>query len=130
MTVLIKSMKMPKSCAECRFNSGCDGCQGYENHCAAMEDWKDIGYDRDGYGKTVPAGVEITPTDRRMEWCPLVEVPVPHGRLIDADILAWIVKGAGELKRMVGADPSFKASNIVDAIHEATTVIEAEENNE
>lgn len=118
MTVLIKDMKMPKSCAECRFNSHCDGCQGYMNFCTATEGGKSIGCDRESYGKIVPAGVEITPTDRRMEWCPLVDVPVPHGRLIDADLLAWIVKGAGELKRMIGADPSFKANNVVDAIHE------------
>lgn len=75
MSVFIKGMKMPKSCAECRFNSHCDGCQGYVNYCAAMEEGGNIGYDRDGYGKTVPAGVEITPTDHRQEWCPLEEEP-------------------------------------------------------
>ena len=78
MTVFIKDMKMPVSCSQCRFNSGCDGCEGYENHCTATENYTCIGYNRDSYGKIVPENVEITPTDHRHECCPLIEVELIH----------------------------------------------------
>lgn len=58
MAVLIEGMEMPKSCDDC-----------YIANCP-----NDIGY-----------------TDRgkcsRHINCPIIEVPEPHGRLIDADVL-------------------------------------------
>ena len=61
MSVLIKGMEMPKSCAECRFN--CD--MFMSGH---LNGFKEGAYDRHCA-------------------CPLVEVQTPHGRLIDADKL-------------------------------------------
>ena len=58
MSVLIKDMEMPSNCNDCDI----DFCIfKYEA--------------RDDIGKT------------RSDHCPLVEVPTPHGRLIDADVL-------------------------------------------
>ena len=48
-------------------------------------------------------------TDRRSPNCPLVEIPTPHGRLIDADELVRIWKGAmfsGDIKPIVDARPT------------------------
>lgn len=72
MSILIKGMKMPKSCLDCRFMVNCDTCAGMECICTALE--ANIGYLKDA------------PHNRR-EDCPLAELP-PHGRLIDADALA------------------------------------------
>ena len=69
MSVLIKGMKMPKNCEECDFchwsnlhqTGRCDRCDD-EPVCA------DFGTD---YKRT------------RARFCPLVEVPTPHGRLVE-----------------------------------------------
>jgi hypothetical protein len=69
MSVLIKGMEMPDSCSVCllvsRHNCG--------TFCRALKAW----IDDDG---------EV-PRDRRRDDCPLVEVPTPHGRLIEGDKL-------------------------------------------
>lgn len=61
MSVLVKGMKIPTICPKCIFaddeNSFCRVANKY--YC-----W-----------------------DGKPKWCPLVEVPTPHGRLIDADEL-------------------------------------------
>lgn len=71
MSVIIKGMEMPKNCEECDFchwsnlhqTGRCDRCDD-EPVCA------DFGTD---YKRS------------RARFCPLVEVPNSHGRLIDAD---------------------------------------------
>lgn len=65
MSILIKGMEMPKSCAECERWSICkclNDFEDYESICYAVED-----------GDLV-----------RDANCPLIELP-PHGRLIDVD---------------------------------------------
>ena len=64
MSVLIKGMKMPKNCGVCPV-------EHYE--CMLLGDTYVMQY-FDG--------------DERHPYCPLIEVPTPHGRLIDADALA------------------------------------------
>ena len=63
MSVLIKGMEMPKYCYTCPaydyIHSTC---------CVLHTEVKDL-------------------DDKRYKDCPLVEVPTPHGRLIDADYL-------------------------------------------
>ena len=68
MSVLIKGMKMPKNCMICRF---CVPEADPENGEMCM-----------ATGKYVPP----CSTERRDD-CPLVEVPTPHGPLVDADAL-------------------------------------------
>ena len=69
MSILIKGMEMPKNCMSCPFPAV--GVDAYYCHCPTQDgkeyDFKDA---------------ETIPDD-----CPLVEVPTPHGRLIDADAI-------------------------------------------
>lgn len=67
MSVIVKGMEMPKNCMSCPFPAV--GVDAYYCHCPTQDgkeyDFKDA--------ETIP------------DTCPLVEVPTPHGRLIDAD---------------------------------------------
>ena len=62
MSILIKGLEMPNACTDCIFIQ------------RGFPDWCDL-----------PDGHDIYNDKIRQEWCPLVEVPTPHGRLIDAD---------------------------------------------
>lgn len=96
MSVLIKGMKMPEHCMSC------DLCNPYvdEPYCRRF--------------------LRSVPKEGRLKDCPLIEVPTPHGQLIDA---------LKELKRMQSYDFDTyedydRAFDILDC---APTVIEAEE---
>ena len=70
MSILIKGMEMPEDCRECPLemyymNSG-------ETRCRARN-------------KILAENFKAIPFDSRPDWCPLVEVPAPHGDLIDID---------------------------------------------
>ena len=70
MSVVIKSMQMPEDCRECRFqdygsNTGDTWCG--VNDVILAKNFKAIEF------------------DGRPDWCPLVELPEHHGRLIDAE---------------------------------------------
>lgn len=72
MSVLIKGMKMPKDCPMCpcahwNKNDVMTGCELVWRHVPDSE-------------------IDYWQSDKRPDWCPLVEVP-PHGRLVDADAL-------------------------------------------
>lgn len=90
MSVLIKGMEIPHSCASCLWE--------FQNYCYLIND-------------------RVESCDRDPK-CPLVEVPTPHGRLIDADtitpILASWMSDEEELKW------------IIERINYARTVIEEE----
>ena len=96
MSVLIKGMKMPKDCIGCPFDD-----EDYYRCNAIMRE----NYNRKG----------------RPDYCPLVELQTPHGRLIDADEL---IKEAGQYwdEHMVGFY-GVGTGNIL----RAPTVIEGEE---
>lgn len=69
MSVLVKGMKMPKACCECGFN-----------HCSQSRD--------DDTCLLLDKGIsQLFVLVDRLPDCPLVEVPTPHGRLVDADAL-------------------------------------------
>lgn len=92
MSVLIKGMKMPEKCGSCDLFH-----VESPMHCTVVKGHKTVG---------APYGMP------RPDWCPLVEIPEPHGRLIDADrVTAESIKRTG--KRLL-------------AIDTAPTVIEAE----
>lgn len=67
--VLIKGMKMPKSCP----------CElvgvGYNTYCS-------FAY---GVPSRIREHYECCKKQTRPEWCPLIEVATPHGDLIDRD---------------------------------------------
>ena len=63
MSVLIKGMEMPALCQECDlYIEGACYAKGYRDYRSIMDMSK--------------------PDD-----CPLIEIPTPHGRLIDADAI-------------------------------------------
>lgn len=124
MSILIKGMKMPSECEYCGF------CRYYpENRnvwCNAVNRILRLNWHEPNWTYLdVP----------RPDWCPLTEVPTPHGRLIDADEL---IREIGSLH--VGgieavSDLTKDRGNTWDGglhsawreIDDAPTVIEAEE---
>lgn len=123
MSVIVKGMKMPKNCNECDFchwsnlhQTGiCDRC-GDEPVCP------DYGTD---YRKT------------RARFCPLVELPEKHGRLIDADEflkkMNLAIATVSVMMKALGAEDDAELQmelksyrDIRDGIKEAPTIIEAE----
>lgn len=89
MSVLVKGMEMPTTCCNCKFR----------------EPFIDF-----AYCHLAEMDMEYEESDNcRHPDCPLIEIPTPHGRLIDADELARIWKGArfsGDIKPIVDARPT------------------------
>ena len=74
MSILIKGMEMPSRCAECIL---CNLRHGTKCKVTGETYYNGKDYARGGY-------------DGKPDWCPLVEVPAPHGRLIDVSALVNI----------------------------------------
>lgn len=72
MSFLVKGMEMPHSCGDCVL---CRPKGPYPCYC---------------YIKQFP--IKPSETDLRDGLCPLVEVPTPHGRLIDADAAIYDIQ--------------------------------------
>lgn len=103
MSLLIKGMDMPKRCLDC-----------------PCYDWSD----EVCRGEGVAEAFIIENSEERSEFCPLIEIPTPHGRLIDADKLAKVIEDAMNRKdNPLGYD----AVEILGEIYVAKTIIEAEE---
>ena len=103
MAILIKGMEMPKNCMECQWyyfqNSTCTNPVYYlDSRCKLIpsgQDW----YGYDGNGGWIGEDIDqenkrgyyyyhhCVEKGKRAKQCPLIEVPEPHGRLIDADAL-------------------------------------------
>ena len=67
MSVIVKGMGMPQKCGQCNLYHA-----EHPMHCMVVEGHRTVG---------APYGMP------RPDWCPLVEIPTPHGRLIDKDKL-------------------------------------------
>ena len=101
MSVLIKGMKMPKGCGLCRFD--------------------DYGYCT--MAKQYSGG---SATHGRASFCPLVEIPSKHGRLVDFDKIEWYeVTGTATVGDRDFGETKFALINI-DHFRNLPTVIEAE----
>lgn len=105
MSILIKGMKMPEKCGSCDLFH-----VESPMHCTVVKGHKTVG---------APYGMP------RPDWCPLVGVPEPHGRLIDYD---WVVENV--IKKLGIKDKQYllqaeKALMIL--VDEAPTVIEGSE---
>lgn len=107
MSLFIKGMERPTWCNDCPFND-----KEYDV-CVATTDRRSI---------RIPVweGMRLF---HREKWCPLVEVPTPHGRLVDTDKLevhdGWLSEAEGYSTHI-----TFVYSNAIDL---APTIIEAEE---
>lgn len=99
MSVLIRGMEMPQNCDKCRFQSAlrlyCDAMP--YNFCGNTDDIE------------------------RPDWCPLVEISTPHGRLVD-------IKSV-EDRKFTTVDNEYERwwNGALDSVVDnASTVIEAE----
>ena len=105
MSILIKGMEMPEKCGSCDLFHA-----ESPMHCTVVKGHKTVG---------APYGMP------RPDWCPLIEIPEPHGDLIDRDALLDMV-------RDVNTDYYCEVLGVtVEDIDSVPTVIEAEgsENN-
>ena len=109
MSVLIKGMEMPKACEWCSFISTFTTESGLGCRCEVEK-------------------FEFWDYSKRQENCPLVEIPTPHGRLIDADRLMEVIeKNSYLLKGYYNSlENGMFLTGIKQAINEAPTIIEAE----
>ena len=98
MSVIVKGMEMPESCYRCPMAND----DFYL--CGATEKY-----------------LENDSEERRPEWCPLIVIPTPHGRMIDADKLKGRLVLHGNSSEQVQL-----YANICEWIDLQETVIEAE----
>ena len=107
MSVLIKGMEMPKDCAGCQLRFG--------SYCTRLTD--------DNNGEILLCVNKEIVGKTRNKRCPLVEVPTPHGRLIDADKLIQLIKN-----RLNEPDAAFgyDTVDLFADIENFPTIIEAE----
>ena len=105
MSVLIKGMEMPKGCIVCPFK---DIGMHTMTQCMLVAGW--VKYADDGNG--IP------------DACPLVEVPTPHGALIDRDALRNAVYRHLCIKGEENLLPAEKS--VFGNIIKAPAIIEAE----
>ena len=112
--VLIKDMKMPERCDECRLMVFEDTNCVPELYCGCPIVFK-----------AIPQG-----EDNRPDYCPLVELP-PHGRLIDADALKAKQQEDADLfinaYTLMEKSRRDEALNAVANIVNTPTILEAEE---
>ena len=101
MGVYIKGMEMPKNCIECHITK--------PYSCWIV-------------GIIFSSEDESWIYKKRPNWCPLVEIPTPHGKLIDAD------KFKSDNPLHIELDvPYVTETTVEDKIDYAPIVIEAEE---
>jgi hypothetical protein len=113
MGVYIKDMEMPETCEDCQFHRY---HSHYEYVCVATPLF---------YPMNLANSEGI-----RKEWCPLVSVPEPHGRLIDADMLIKFVEDRYEItweSDCYEGGIKDACSDILEKIDTMPTVIEAED---
>ena len=103
MSVLIKGMEMPALCQECDlYIEGACYVKGYRDYRSIMDMSK--------------------PDD-----CPLIEVPTPHGRLIDADAFDERVRVAGGMsEEELTEDFKDGVQTVLYMLSKQPTIIEAE----
>ncbi len=126
MSVLIKGCPIPSGCATCPFCSEPfeEKDRSISYHCHVNVDGvrgKDVSSIVDAMYRSAKKGELIT---LRPDWCPLVEVPTPHGRLIDADYLKEHITACATNGRPLH---TMELSELLEAIDDVPTVIEEEE---
>jgi len=104
MSVIIKGMKLPKNCDNCDLIQFDD--EELEAHCPLSPYYRWCG----------------TPPDYRPEGCSLVEVPTPHGRLIEEPRAIYY----GGLCQVAPNDVHGITRYFIEQIQKLPTIIEAE----
>ena len=112
MSVIVKGMEMTKNCSDCPLNYDQMSCI-----VTGTRWWSDtmvlMGFDSD---------------KERMYDCPLIEIPTPHGRLIDATFeenhyASMLLNPTPD----VTEQDKHKARIVIEALRMAKTVIEGSE---
>lgn len=100
MGIYIKGVNLPSECTDCSF--------GYQSiYCKAMPSLSPE-WEIDGV---------------KPDWCPLVEVKGPHGKLIDSDALKQTLIPMWNCN----SDSDFANKCVWHALEDAPTVIESED---
>ena len=110
MSVIVKGMKMPNSCFSCE---GCDGNKQYGYYCGLTQDAKDLEV--------------INPSTQKPDWCPLVEVPTPHGRLIDEKELYNKIEREFDGCCVYDVAPYEAVNDFEEIVDQCKTIIQEEE---
>ena len=112
MSILIKGMEMPKNCADCPLNYDQMAC----------------GVTGTGWWSDSMVLLNFDSAKERLQDCPLIEIPTPHGRLIDADFEEqhYTSMTANPTPDVTEQDRR-NSLIIVEALRMAKTIIEAEE---
>ena len=116
MGVYIKGMEMPTSCP-CKLIG-----VGYDLYCSFTS----------GIPSRMREYRECCEKETRPNWCPIADVPTPHGRLIDADLLGKILKERAEdewNKKTAPFSWSYAYECLIDTLDIMPTIIEAEADN-
>ena len=101
MSVMIRGMEMPSGCNTCQLHVLCFDYYVCRAKKLERGDYLDV-------DDEAIAG-------RRHSCCPLVEIPTPHGRLIDADELETHVDNWWDIGEYVFADTIRNADTIIEA---------------
>lgn len=118
MTVVVKGIDMPRDCPMCpvaHYNAIAEftGCEVVPGKRYAMSN-----------------DPEYRNSSIRPDWCPLIEVPAPHGRLIDADDFDSRIRAAGgQADEELTDDFKDGVLTVLALMETQNTVIEAEEVN-
>ena len=109
MSILIKGLIMPSCCDGCTFS---DWSNLHQTACCKLHDYAPCFADH-----------SREYVDKRAEFCPLVEIPEPHGRLIDADKMC---------ADLVTVDPQYETMIewCIQVTNAQPTVIEGSENHD
>lgn len=94
MSVIIKGMEMPGKCENCP-------CYDYIDYVCRADDCF--------------APFDVENPEERSEHCPLIEIPTPHGKLIDADEIEKCVHEWYDVGEYVFADTIRNADTIIEA---------------
>jgi len=107
MGIYLPNMEMPNNCQECV----CINDEYF--YCQAVN--------------RKPKDENII--SRRPDWCPLAEVPTPHGRLIDADELQRQFERMAneEWNKNIAVSAASCFDDAAVIVEDAPTIIEAEE---
>ena len=110
MSVLIKGLIMPSCCDGCTFS---DWSNLHQTASCKLHDYDPCFAD---YSREY--------TDKRADFCPLVEIPEPHGDLIDRDaMIAQMESDAEQMEEPIAKMFAYAAIN--DFKH-AQIILEAE----
>lgn len=116
MSILIKGMKLPKECRDCPMDIFYINCG--DTRCKLTN-------------KLLAKDYNVIPFSGRPDWCPLVEVSAPHGRLIDEDnVIDAIHERLQTLrthKEFIKKHGDIDLLGVMPYIAKIPTVIEAEE---